>query len=131
MVHHFGLRPLSDRHTMYQPVSSRSMSSLSLMFMISTFNILIFAATVLQPPSVTLQHDIQRDCIFSYFPTSCNSTASPNGLSLISSFLRLLHPFNTWIMALSVSSPAEAIDSTSRRSALLANVHEYLICKKT
>ncbi|KAK3039127.1 hypothetical protein RJ639_028873 [Escallonia herrerae] len=47
-------------------------------------------------PSVTSQDDIQRDRIVSYFPTSARSATLPKGLSLISSFLSFLHPFNTY-----------------------------------
>ncbi|KAK2968793.1 hypothetical protein RJ640_028186 [Escallonia rubra] len=49
----------------------------------------------LHAPSVTSQDDIQRDRIVSYFPTSSRSATLPKGLSLISSFLSFLHPFNT------------------------------------
>ncbi|WVZ51557.1 hypothetical protein U9M48_002692 [Paspalum notatum var. saurae] len=52
------------------------------------------AARVLQPPRVMRQEDIQSEDIASYLCTPARSAASPKGLSLISSFLRLLQPLS-------------------------------------
>ncbi|BAS89001.1 Os04g0395651 [Oryza sativa Japonica Group] len=80
--------------------------------MTSTLSIGIFDARTWHPFNVTLQDDIQRDRIVSYLAKFPKSAASPNGLSLISSFLKFLHPFITCIIPLSLS-PANAIESIS------------------
>lgn len=80
--------------------------------MTSTFSFGIFCPSNLQAPKLTEQEDIQRDRIVSSFEALAKSALSPNGQSLISSFLKLSHPDKTWCMPKSLS-PANATESIS------------------